>query len=549
MARTVYIESPDGSIQPWTDVPDNISDESVAKRYGGKVVDAKSDILRSAVSGVPHGLTQLGLLAPKLIVGAGGGLANLVGSEKGKDYWLARGKEVQRAEAAADELTGSGYTPTTKAGEYAKAITSGMVQLPVSRNPLTWAIDAMLGGAGGAAATAASDQGYGPIGTSIAAMAPFGVKAGLQAATPSFGLRKARQAVEALTPNQRATIETGMRAGEEAGVNPALWQVAPEGSQLRTMGTAVAKMPGAEKTQARVVGQLKGEENAATRAAISAITDPMWNKADVPIGPWQAEAIANAVGNVARERALPAGDVTGQAVAQQAARIGANQKVKVPQQQLMSELLQVNAQLRQTPTPQLRQRQQELLAILGGNAPWPTTQAFQPNVRSLRELETIRQDMGGGEGNFLSSSEGTQAAMRQALRDTADLVAPDAGYVPLLKKEAELSQAVRDVAETAKATAGKVQDPLSMGSRLDVAPELFYAAATSPLWALVPPARRWAQTVNARNLDNLLQSTSIEELAKKAARDPQRDALITALRMIAAPAQAGELQTEDLVKR
>jgi hypothetical protein len=156
--------------------------------------------------------------------------------------------------------------------------------------------------------------------------------------------------------------------------------------------------------------------------------------------------------------------------------------------------------------------------------------------------------MGGGEGNFATAPQGAQIEMQQAVRDAVDAAVPVAGYGPALQRYGEVADAVRSVEQTAGRTAGRVVDPMHAASRTEAGPEVLYAAATNPAWAMVRPAYRMAENANAKILDKLMQSNSVEELARRAAKDPRNEALISALRALIAPLQQGTIDYEQATR-
>lgn len=553
MARTVYLQEKDGSVTPII-VEGEYTDEQVSKRYGLPLLSTRTDIVKAAQAGAVKGAEGWIVGPQKASVGAVGSLGNLIGGDVGesiKNRAREGAKNVQRMEGFFQGLGGD-YVPATKVGEYVRAGAAGAIQPgSISRLPINMAIGAIAGTAG----QGAHDLGLGELGVAGASMAPWlalALKQGLL--TPASGYRKAREAVEALTPEQQAAITLGMTRGREAGVDPMIWQVAPETSQLRHLGLGATQLRGAEGLQRRVMQQVPPQPNAATQGSIARVMDPIMDRVSaVPVGPGEAEFIRQQVAAVGPRRSLPASDTTGQAVAQQANRIGNYVEQRVPQQQLLNELQTVNrAKVRLNPgDPQfapMQARVQEIQAILGGTAPWPTTRVFQPNVRTVGEVNSIRQNMGGGEGNFATAPQGAQIEMQQAVRDAVDAAVPVAGYGPALQRYGEVADAVRSVEQTAGRTAGRVVDPMHAASRTEAGPEVLYAAATNPAWAMVRPAYRMAENANAKILDKLMQSNSVEELARRAAKDPRNEALISALRALIAPLQQGTIDYEQATR-
>jgi len=302
-----------------------------------------------------------------------------------------------------------------------------------------------------------------------------------------------------------------------------------------------------------VTQQVPPQPNAAHQGAIARVMDPEFAKVNpVPVGAGEAEFIANQVRKVTPERFLDPS--AAKAVEQQAGRFGQYVEVKAPQQPFLDELNSISSQIRALPGKNenpaalpLLARVKEINAILGGTAPWPSKKIFQPSVENVGQVESIRQQMGGGQGTpFLGAPAAAEGAMKKSVECSVDAALPVAGYGPALKKYGEIADAVKAVESTAGRTAGKVVDPLQASARVEAGPELLYAAATNPGWALMRPAYRAAENANARILDKLMQATSIEELARLAAKNPRNEALISALRGLIAPAQQGAVDYETL---
>lgn len=555
--RVVNVQLPNGDIQPITVAPEyaNFSDEQVAKHEGGKLVGTRSDIVRSAGSGALTGATNLLTTMPKIATGAIG----LTGKATGIDYLTHRARLMAEAIRAVEEKAnefGADYVPSTKLGRDVKAGAAGAVQIPTSRSFLPMAINALIGGAGGVAGQEVGEK-YGELPGAITSMVPFGLQAGAQALRPTFAYKNTLDALEKLTPAQRAEINKYLAISREPKVdlNAMPWQVAPETTKLHNLGQRASLFPEANRIQQRFQEQLPR----ANQGTIKAATDPMFAETNpVPVSPEHVQGMQTAVLGVGPKRFTAPNTPDQRFIENKAALFGSEVEQRVPEKPIYDEQLQLHKALRDikaqkppnAPLPpelaaqqkQLDARLREVQAIIGGRTPWPTERVFAPNATNLGQVESIRKQLGAApEGSFAGPDPATVGDMRKAMQEYAEKnLGPI--YAQALRRYGDVAETVGRVESTASKTAGKNIESLPAEARISPISTLAYAGAVNPKWASIPIVRQISQAVGARQMDKVMALQSLEEMAKKASSGVEQRYLVSVMRSLMMPAQLGMVE-------
>lgn len=519
--RDVMVEMPDGSLQPVTGIPRNVTDEDVAKKYGGRIMSKAEDVVRSAASGVPFGLSETVTAIPKAILG----MRRMAGLyEEGE--WKQKAGQVQALEQAMKRLTGANYSPRSKAGEYAKSATASAVPIP-GLGPL--GPQAGLGALSGLMAQGAGDLGLGPIGSTVAATLPFIGAAGASAVRSRHPVARTREALDALTPEQRATMYYNVRMAQENGLPLMAWQAAPEGSELRNLGRSVAGQPQSlpiRNVMTRQAQEVTGDKSLMppTQAATTRIGGPLYDAIrNDPVTPDVSQAIQNNIMRIIGEKQLAKGSPQYNAVVSVAEQFG--KRVEVPMVETVARLQQ---ELKALPMndPKRMALQKEIVGRINGTI--PPESVFVSDIQTVGQLKNAQQNPKLPENmKDIDLDNTTKLWIRQAIDDVAEAVYPKLAKAN--QKWAQLSDVERAVEETSVRNRA-VPVGSSAAARTEVVPELMYAGATTPLWAIVPYVRELGQRQILSKYNKAFVASDPQALYDLAAQRP----LGTAAQMLGA---------------
>lgn len=531
MGRRVIVELPDGSVQPVNDVPDNISNESVGKRYGGKVMSVTEDVLRSGASGVPFGITQLFTMPQKAMVGAGIGLGF-------EEQMAPLARSIHRGEQERLKTSGGAYAPRTKAGEYAKSATAAAIPIPGLGPPGTQAV---LGGISGLLGQAASDAGLGTSGALMAEMFPFlghGIYKGLKPAAPA---RHTRDALANLLPEERATMEARMNVARENNLPLMPWQAAPEGSELRNLGQRVAQSQSSYPTR-KIQGQqalaITGNQDLIPPAAPATrrISGPMYEKsAEVPIKPETAGRIYESILAIKKEKRLAPDSPQSKVIDKVASQFGEFSEVPVADR-----IENITKQIRTLPKdspeiPVLRAKVRDLI-----NGTTEPEMVFKPaGIDNYGQVQNIYQNpkianLDAG----VDVDKATKLWIRNAIARVADK------DNPLFASARQKHREVSDLIKTVEKTDVRGSSGLNVASeaKIELAPDLVLAAGANPVWASVPVVRDWIAKQSVKEYNKGFGSTSLKDLMDLSRKYPRVEAVQSFVNSLLQPVKQGEFE-------
>lgn len=531
--RTVKLEMPDGSVTPVQGVPEGVSDEDVAKKYGGRVMSTAEDVVRSAASAVPWAISETATAIPKAILGG----RRVLGMYQPEE-WKQKAGQVQGIERFIKENTGSDYAPRTKAGEYAKSITAGAIPLPFVGS---YATQAALGGLSGFLAQGAADAGTGQAGSVIAAMAPFAVAGGANMLRSRHPVTQTKNALEAITPEQKATMDHNIRAAKEEGLPMMAWQAAPEGSEIRNLGQAVASAPQSYDIRKIMAGQRKditGDRSLVppTRSVSSRVAGKMYDDIrDVSVDPSVVEAAKNKVLDVIREKRFAIDGPQADTVRSVASQFG--DMVDVPVGDTIARLQKEMKSLPQGDKSRIAINR-EIVGRLSGSI--PPEQVFSPKVSTIGEISNIKQNPKFPQNlKSVDVDTMTKTAVRAAIDDVIESVNKE--FQAANQKWRKLKQIERNVEKTS-ALERPSQLSTASGAKTEVLPELLYAGATTPMWASVPLIRELAQKAMMNKYGKAFSSSDPTGLYKLASERPIMDTSRLLGLGLLSPFKQGEFQ-------
>ena len=227
----VEIPLPDGSTQPFDNVPDGTDPASLmAAAYAQHGFSLPAAAKNTTSTPGDPGLMDPNYQPPNpgmdalksIRPGVGAGVAGLVDffnripEEIKYLYQKATKGEVSpdlKADLLSDDniqakiasVIGGDYVPKTPAGDFTKSTVAGATGATLL--PGRSLANTLMGAAGGAAGNTAGQVGLGPMGESLAAMTPQAIAAALNGVRPGAPYSMARQALKELNPEQRAKIQ------------------------------------------------------------------------------------------------------------------------------------------------------------------------------------------------------------------------------------------------------------------------------------------------------------------------------------------------------
>lgn len=535
--RTVTIRTKDGGLKDVRGVPKSVPDSAVEQKYGGRAIGPVGDAIESAISGVPFGISQLLSLPGKMNVGLG----HLLGLRSPEDSKrLAR--EVQSFDENITHKLGGDYAPRTTTGQYLKSGMAAALPLPGTASQK---LQAGLGFASGVLGQGASDAGLGTPGIFAASLAPFLGASAVSASRPRSSPERMRNALESMSPEDTSTMTTRLQVAKENNLPVMPWQMAPEGSELRQLGQAVAGQEQAYGMRRLMSGQSRDITSTADLApelrkptASSRISGPLYEEsAKVPLKYETAKNIKDAILAIKKDKNLAPNSPQAKVIDKIADQIGETNAVSDTQR--IDQLAQ-QANQYSPGSPEYAAIRKQVSDLFSGKA--SAESQFTPALSNYGELQNIYQNVKVPDGlGGLDVDKATKAWVRQAIAKVADV------DNPLFRQARDKYAKVKDV-ESAVLDSIIKRHSVNTSATTETLPELLYAGATTPLWAAVPMVRSIGKKKLVQDYEKSLMSTDPASLARLAGRKPIGDAVEFMRMGLLSPVKQGEVDISTLME-
>lgn len=534
--RTVSVRLKDsGKIVDIRNVPKAISDSEIEKKYSARVLGPVADAVESAVSGFPFAISQLISLPVKLNAGLGDALGF-----RSKEESQKIAKDAQAFDELITSKLGGNYAPRTAIGKYLKSGVSAAVPLPGTTNN---ALQAGIGFTSGVLGQGASDAGLGTPGVVAASLAPYLAAGAVSLARPRSSVDRMKNALSSMTPEDRQTMMTRLNIAKENNLPVMPWQVAPEGSELKQLGKAVAGQEQAYKMRQMMAGQAKDITGTADLLpelrkanASSRISSPIYQEsAKVPLSSSVAQNIRNAILDIKKEKNLAPNSPQSKVIEKIADQIG--ESVPVSGSQMMDRLAQ-EASKYKPGSPEHTAIRKQVSDIFSGKA--EVQNQFTPSLTNYGELQNIYQNMKLPDGlGGLDVDKATKGWIRSAIAKVAD------ADNPMFREARDVFGKVKSV-ESAVLDSMPSRHGMNASAVTETLPEIMYAGATTPLWAAVPIVRNIGKRALINDYQKYLLASDPSALSKLASRTPIGSAAELMRLGILSPVKQGEVDISNL---
>jgi len=536
--RTVSVRLKDsGKIVDIRNVPKAISDSEIEKKYSARVLGPVSDAVESAVSGFPFAISQLISLPGKLNAGLGYGLGL-----RSKEESQKIAKDAQSFDELVTNSLGGNYAPRTTVGKYLKSGTAAAVPLPGTTNK---ALQAGLGFTSGVLGQGASDAGLGTPGVVAASLAPYLAAGVVSLARPRSSVDRMKNSLSSMTPEDRQTMSSRLDIAKENNLPVMPWQMAPEGSELRQLGKAVAGQEQAYAMRRMTADQAKNITGTADlipelrkSPASSRISGPLYQEsAKVPLSSSVAENIRNSILAIKKEKNLAPNSPQSKVIEKIADQFG--ESTQISGSQMMEQLAQ-EASKYKPGSPEHSAIRKQVADIFSGKA--EAKNQFNPSVTNYGELQNIYQNMKLPDGLVgLDVDKATKAWIRGAIAKVAD------ADNPLFKQARDVFGNVKSV-ESAVLDSMPARHGVNASAVTETLPEIMYAGATTPLWAAVPIVRNIGKKALINDYQKYLMASDPAALSKLANRTPIGSAAELMRLGILSPVKQGEVDISKLTE-